>query len=105
MALPFRTICPKDGSVTDTSIAAATPSLDSFRAVIGLWGSPGLMADEIGVSRASARKWEQRDRIPDEWWKPIVDSETGKAGGVTADLLTELASRKVANREALEARP
>lgn len=104
MALPFKTNCPIADSVM-TDDASTKGTFDSFRAVIGLWRSPGAMAAEIGASVASARKWEQRDRIPDEWWKPITESETGKAAGVTADLLADLASRKILPREPAEARP
>lgn len=68
--------------------------LSSFRDVIALWRSPGELARAIGAPVSGARKWAQRDRIPDPWWRPIADSEVGQRNGVTVDLLASLAARK-----------
>ena len=80
-------------------------ALTSFRAIIGLWRSPGAMALEIGAPAANARKWEQRDRIPDEWWSALLATSTAQAAGLTAETLVELAARAPTSREAAEARP
>lgn len=52
------------------------------------------MADDIGAKPAAVRKWAQRSRIPSEWWDAILASDTGRTGGVTAELMARLAAEK-----------
>jgi hypothetical protein len=68
----------------------------SFREVIGLWSSPEAMALDIGAGVAAARKWSQRDRIPAEWWFPVLRSGRVQNAGITAEMLAKLAAREPA---------
>lgn len=91
-ALLFRTICPKDPSMTD---------LTSFRAIIELWGTSmgsriALAAELPEVSATQVSKWWQRDNIPAEHWSALLGTERAAAAGVTAELLTKFAAREVA---------
>jgi hypothetical protein len=67
----------------------------SFRSIIDLWGSREAMASDVGTTNWSVIKWWKRDTIPSEWWTRILDSERAKAAGVTAELLADLAARKL----------
>jgi hypothetical protein len=75
----------------------------SFRSVVALWASCEALAADIGAPATAVRKWSQRDRIPADWWVPIVESEIGKANGVTVEILARLIREPAA--EPLEARP
>lgn len=72
------------------------PELDSFRSIIDLWDSREEMASDVGAGSWAVRKWLKRDNIPSEWWSSLLSTEKAKANGVTADLLTRLATRDVA---------
>jgi hypothetical protein len=82
------------------------PDLTSFRSIIELWGPKDAhgarlaMASEIGGSAGMVTKWWQRDSIPPEYWSSILATERARGAGVTADLLTELAARDVAEARA-----
>jgi hypothetical protein len=54
------------------------------------------MAADIGAGASAVSKWWQRDGIPAEWWAAIL--ATGIAGEklVTAEVLTALAAREIA---------
>lgn len=65
----------------------------SFRDVIGLWTSPDAMGLEINAGVFRPRKWFTRDRIPSEWWEPILASATAKGAGLTSDMLTRLSGK------------
>lgn len=65
----------------------------SFRAIMSLWPSLEEMAAEIDASVFAVRKWWQRDRIPDEWWKAVLAASRVKNANVTADVLVDLAAR------------
>lgn len=72
------------------------PELDSFRSIIDLWDSREEMASDVGAGSWAVRKWLKRDNIPSEWWSALLSTEKAKANGVTADLLTRLAARDIA---------
>lgn len=69
--------------------------LTSFRNIIELWGSREAMAADIpGAGAWTVSKWWQRDAIPAEWWSAVLGTDVAVSGGVTADLLTNLAARE-----------
>ena len=72
--------------------------LASFRDVIELWGnSREAMASELpGTTATQISKWWQRDSIPPEYWAELLVTGRAVAAGVTAELLTRLAAREVA---------
>ena len=65
----------------------------TFRDVVSLWASPDAMAADIGASVAAARKWPQRDNIPAEWWRPILETPVARDAGLTAEMMATLAAR------------
>jgi hypothetical protein len=65
----------------------------SFRSIIELWPTADAMAAEIGAGVAAARKWQQRDRIPAEWWSAVLAAPRVKEARITAELLAKLAAR------------
>lgn len=69
------------------------PEIAGFRSIIGLWPSADAMAAEIGAGVAAARKWWQRDRIPDDWWAAVLAAPRVKAANITADVMVSLAAR------------
>jgi hypothetical protein len=79
--------------MSDLAPAVLTPS--SFRDIIDLWPSPDEMAAELEAGRWTVPKWKTRNSIPAEWWQRLLKTERAKSHGVTADLLTELASREI----------
>lgn len=78
----------------------------SFRDVIELWGPKDAhgarlaLGSEIGAPAGVVTKWWQRDWIPSKYWSPILSTEKARSAGVTADLLTRLAAREVAEARA-----
>lgn len=65
----------------------------SFKDVVALWGSPDVLAGELGVSVFAARKWAYRDSIPADKWSAILSTPVARENGITAELLTRLAGR------------
>lgn len=72
----------------------------SFRSIIELWPSRDAMAADIGAKAPAISKWWQRDSIPAEWWSAVLGTPKAADSGVTADLLTALAAREVAEARA-----
>lgn len=89
--MQLRTKCPKLADMSD---------LSSFRKIIELWDSREAMAADIPAGASTVSKWWQRDSIPAEWWSAVLSTEKAATSGVTAEILTELAAREIA-----EARP
>lgn len=92
----LRTDCPKDALMTD---------LTSFRAIIELWGtsmgSRIAMSSELpGTNATQVSKWFQRDFIPPEYWSELLKTGRAIEAGVTAEILTGLAAREVAEARA-----
>lgn len=91
---------------TDGPKKSAMTQITSFRSIIELWGPKDAhgarrdMASEIGASSAIVTKWWQRNWIPPEWWSSVLSTERAQSAGVTADLLTALAAREVAEERA-----
>lgn len=71
--------------------------IGSFRAVIELWPSREAMAAELGAKSHAVSKWWQRDRIPSEWWHPVLASPVAKDAGLSSDLFIRLGARDTAN--------
>ena len=88
MSLRLRTECPRLDGMSDL------PS--SFRAVIELWPSREAMAADIGAGASAVSKWWQRDGIPAEWWSAILATGIASEKSVSAEVLTALAAREVA---------
>jgi hypothetical protein len=58
----------------------------------------GLAAAGHEADREMVYKWHKRDRIPQEWWSPLVElARTKKKRGVTLERLSALSSRRLAN--------
>jgi hypothetical protein len=71
----------------------------SFRDVIDLWPSREAMAADLAVGSSSVvSKWWQRDSIPAEWWAAVLATEKARESGLTAEVLTVLASRESPER-------
>lgn len=70
--------------------------LSSFKAVIDLWPSREAMAADIGAGASTVSKWWQRDGIPAEWWAAVLATDTAAKKLLTAEALTALAAREVA---------
>jgi len=68
--------------------------LKSFRDVISLWPSLEELAAESGAGIWAVRKWWQRDRIPAEWWRALLESPTARKAKITADSLADLADSR-----------
>lgn len=65
----------------------------TFRSIIELWASKEAMASDIGAKAPAVSKWWQRDSIPAEWWSAVLDTAVAKSAGLTAAMMTALASR------------
>lgn len=67
--------------------------MKSFSDIIRLWPNPRSMADAIGAGHWAVAKWQQRDRIPPEWWLSVIRAAAA-AGyqGVTLDQMAKIAS-------------
>lgn len=83
----LRTDCPIEDGMSD---------LSSFRTVIELWSSREAMAADIGAGSSTVSKWWQRDSIPAEWWSAVLSTDTAASSRLTAEVLTALAAREVA---------
>lgn len=85
MGLQSKTVCLK---------SIAMSEIGSFKAVIELWPTREALAAELGEDSRLISKWWQRDKIPADRWAEVLALPTAASGGVTADLLTDLASRR-----------
>lgn len=80
--------------------------LTSFRSIVEIWGPRDAhgarlaMASEIGVTAGVVTKWWQRDSVPPEYWSAILATDKAREAGVTAELLTRLAARDIAEARA-----
>lgn len=97
MALTIGTDCPIFARMSD-------PEITSFRSVVELWPTREDCASDVGATPPQVSKWHQRDRVPAEWWAPLLTTEKAKAAGVTADLLARLAARPMTAADFAEAR-
>ncbi len=65
--------------------------VSTFREVLGLWPSLRDFASEVDAPLVSARKWQQRDSIPPEYWIQVSGAAQGRGfDGITVELLTRL---------------
>jgi hypothetical protein len=69
--------------------------LTSFRKVIELWPSREGMSEDVGAGHWAVLAWWKRDVIPSKWWPAVLSTEKAKTAGVTFDVLTRIAARKV----------
>ena len=68
--------------------------METFTDIIDLWPSTAVLAEDLGEKPARVRKWRQRNSIPSSEWVAIIDAaKRRKLRGVTAEKLTQLASR------------
>lgn len=82
---------------TDGPIAIAMADLTSFRTIIELWPSREAMAADLsGAGASTVSKWWQRDSIPAEWWSAVLSTDKASENGVSAETLTALAAREIA---------
>lgn len=52
------------------------------------------MAADVDCGGSSrVRKWWQRDKIPSDWWRRVLETEIAKSAGLTADLFARLADK------------
>lgn len=67
----------------------------TFRDVIDddLGGATETNADDLGVKLETLRKWRQRQRIPPEYWLPVVRVAAERGKSVSIDELAEIAAR------------
>lgn len=66
----------------------------SHAAIIARWPSCSVLAAGLGVKAQTIRKWKQRDRIPSEYWHPLV--EAARARGIDGVSLERLAAAAAA---------
>lgn len=91
---------------TDCPIADSMTELTSFRKIIERWPTREALAADLSavvaeqVSSSQISKWWQRDNIPSEWWAALLATPKAAEHGITADLLTVLAAREVAEARA-----
>lgn len=65
----------------------------AFRELIELWPSREGMASDIGVAAWVVQKWWERRTIPAKWWAAVLATERAGHAGVTAQMMTDWASR------------
>ena len=69
--------------------------MQNFLEVIDLWPSVLEFAQDIGKKPNLIRKWKERDSIPSDAWLSIISAAQYRGlHGVTAEVLTEIASRR-----------
>lgn len=71
--------------------------MNTFRDLIDRFGGAAKMAAEIDEQPATVRQWASRDSIDARYWKKII-AAARRLGlrGINSEVLTELASRKMA---------
>lgn len=75
------------------------------RAVCELWPSLEALADDTGASLFAVRKWHNRNRLPSEWWTPIVTAAEGRGfAEVTLAALASMHARRPVESLAVEVR-
>lgn len=66
--------------------------ITSVDSLIDKIGGPALLGRAIGVSTEHASVMKQRKSIPVAWWSALIESEAGKALGLTSDALLRIHS-------------
>jgi hypothetical protein len=74
--------------------------LTSFRSIIALWPSREAMAADVGAPVTAVTKWGQRNSIPADWWAAVLATSRALEAGLSAEILTALAAREVAEARA-----
>lgn len=70
--------------------------MNSNRQIIELWETRSAFADDIKIKEGTASAWWQRDSIPKEFWKAIVEAaKTRKFKGVTLEVLADIAAKSL----------
>lgn len=74
----------------------------TFRDVIDkdLGGATEANADDLGVSLYALRKWQHRNRIPSDYWLPVVRVAASRGNTIS---LEELAAIAAGNARAVKA--
>lgn len=67
--------------------------MKTFVEVIDLWPNITTLAGDIDAKPDRVRKWRERNAIPSEQWLPLIRAaKARRIAGVTADVLTDIAS-------------
>lgn len=61
--------------------------------MIKLWPSPDDLAADVGAKPDTVRKWRTRNRIPPEWWQPIIQAAETRGTRLTASELACIANK------------
>jgi hypothetical protein len=65
----------------------------TFREVISLWPSIEAMAEDVGAKEPAVRKWQQRDRIPADYWFSVAGAANRRGETISVEKLAEIAAR------------
>jgi uncharacterized protein YjcR len=55
--------------------------------IIALWDSIADLANDVGASVVTVRKWRQRQRIPSAHWSALLKAAAAKNKPVTFEML------------------
>jgi len=77
-------------------------SIPTIPDLISEMGGPAAFARLIGVTTEHASLMKRRRSIPVAYWQPLLDSQAGKALGLSADDLLNLHADASKNSEASE---
>ncbi len=69
--------------------------IKNYADVIDLWESYDALASDVGATVYSIRKWRQRDSIPPEYWRALVESAAKRGiAVVTLEVLAGFAANR-----------
>jgi hypothetical protein len=67
------------------------PGPTSFRELIALWPTPGILAADIGRSRNTVTSWVRRNSVPSNAWSDLVNSAARNGiKGVSIEAIAKL---------------
>lgn len=71
------------------------PRMQTFADIINLWDTAEAFGADLGITGLRARQWRNRNSIPPEWWTATVEAAKRRdLGGVSLQLLADLAARR-----------
>lgn len=74
----------------------------SFRDVIDACGQASALARALGMRVNTVQKWRDRDNIPPEYWRRVIDIARTKGRKITADRLMHISAK---NAPIMQAKP